>query len=304
MTFKQAEDHGAHVRKGEHGTHVVFTKPLVFKGEDDEIEKRSMLREYTVFNVAQIEDFTATETLLPPEPERHAAVEVFIAATNARIRHGGDKACFIPAIDLVNLPPASSFRSIEAPTRRRGTRQGRAVSALRGLLIDGVSQVVHGPVEAELAAGGADQFDRRAQGIKRRIFQHVGVVEIQDALIGVFHQQRIKNRRGVALIAAEHVALLDVVGMPASRERLATECGMTNQVERIEIRAHVSLACSISKALKCALCISASGAVSTLSPGSIRSSIRVLASDAAADAEIIGSHVARVDASTPKGLRL
>ena len=113
MTFKQAQDHGAHVRKGERGTHVVFTKPLVFKGEDDEIEKRSMLREYTVFNVAQIEDFTATETPLPPEPERHAAVEVFITATKADIRHGGDKACFIPAIDLVNLPPASSFKSIE-----------------------------------------------------------------------------------------------------------------------------------------------------------------------------------------------
>jgi hypothetical protein len=49
MTFKQAQDHGAHVRKGQRGTHVVFTKPLVFKGEDEEIEKRSMLREYTVF---------------------------------------------------------------------------------------------------------------------------------------------------------------------------------------------------------------------------------------------------------------
>ena len=40
MTFKQALDHGgANVRKGERGTHVVFTKPVVFKGEDDETEK-------------------------------------------------------------------------------------------------------------------------------------------------------------------------------------------------------------------------------------------------------------------------
>jgi antirestriction protein ArdC len=113
MTFKQAQDHGAHVRKGERGTHVVFTKPLVFKGEDDEIEKRSMLREYTVFNVAQIDGFTVTETPLPPEPERHAAADAFIAATKADIRHSGDKACFVPALDLVNLPPASSFKSIE-----------------------------------------------------------------------------------------------------------------------------------------------------------------------------------------------
>ena len=114
MTFKQAEDHGAHVRKGEHGTHVVFTKPIVFKGEDDEIEKRSMLREYTVFNVAQIEGFAITETPLAPEPERHAAVDAFIAATKADIRYGGDKACFVPARDFVNLPPVSSFTTIEA----------------------------------------------------------------------------------------------------------------------------------------------------------------------------------------------
>ena len=114
MTFKQALDHCAHVRKGERGTHVVFTKPLVFKSEDDEIEKRSMLREYTVFNVAQIDGFTVEEITLPPEPERHAAVDSFIAATNATIRHGGDKACFVPALDLVNMPPVSSFKSIEA----------------------------------------------------------------------------------------------------------------------------------------------------------------------------------------------
>lgn len=113
MTFKQALDQGAHVCKGECGTHVVFTKPLVVKGEDDEIEKRSMLREYTVFNVAQIDGFAVTESPLPPEPERHAAVDAFIAATNADIRHGGDKACFVPALDLVNLPPVSSFTSIE-----------------------------------------------------------------------------------------------------------------------------------------------------------------------------------------------
>jgi antirestriction protein ArdC len=113
MTFKQALDHGANVRKGERGTHVVFTKPVVFKSEDDEIEKRSMLREYTVFNIAQIDGFIVAEKPLAPEPERHAAVEAFIAATSADIRHGGDKACFVPAHDFINLPPPSSFNSIE-----------------------------------------------------------------------------------------------------------------------------------------------------------------------------------------------
>lgn len=114
MTFKQALEKGAHVRKGERGTHVVFTKSLTFKGEDDEIETRSMLREYTVFNIAQIDGFTLAETPVAPEPERHAAVDAFIAATEAKIQHGGDKACFVPALDLVNIPPVRSFKSVEA----------------------------------------------------------------------------------------------------------------------------------------------------------------------------------------------
>ena len=97
MTFKQALDHGANVRKGERGTHVVFTKPIVFKGEDDETEKRSMLREYTVFNVAQIDGFAITEKPLPPEPERHAAVEAFIeSVTNALTRNAAAQRCLVP----------------------------------------------------------------------------------------------------------------------------------------------------------------------------------------------------------------
>jgi antirestriction protein ArdC len=40
-------------------------------------------------------------------------VEAFIAATSADIRQSGDKACFVPALDFINLPPASSFKSIE-----------------------------------------------------------------------------------------------------------------------------------------------------------------------------------------------
>lgn len=114
MTFKQALDHGAHVRKGERGTHVVFTKPIAVKGEDEEIERRSMLREYTVFNVAQVDGYAATERPLPPEPERHAAVEAFIAATSADIRFGGNTAAFIPSRDFISMPSVSSFTSIES----------------------------------------------------------------------------------------------------------------------------------------------------------------------------------------------
>jgi antirestriction protein ArdC len=112
LTFKQALEHDAHVRKGERGTHVVFTKKVEVKGDNDETERLSMLREYVVFNVAQIEGLSLPEKELPPEPERLAAVEAFVAATHADIRYGGDKACFVPSHDFVAMPLPGSFTSI------------------------------------------------------------------------------------------------------------------------------------------------------------------------------------------------
>ena len=64
MTFKQAQELGANVRKGEHGTHVVFTKKLTIE-EDDNERQINMLRWYTVFNVAQIDGLP--ERIVAPE---------------------------------------------------------------------------------------------------------------------------------------------------------------------------------------------------------------------------------------------
>ncbi len=52
LTFKQAIEAGGNVRKGEHGTKVIFVKQLQVKeGEGDEADTRlvPMLREYTCF---------------------------------------------------------------------------------------------------------------------------------------------------------------------------------------------------------------------------------------------------------------
>lgn len=54
MTFKQANDLGAHVRKGEHGATVIFTK-WTEKEEDGVVKKKSLLKTYTVFHVEQLE---------------------------------------------------------------------------------------------------------------------------------------------------------------------------------------------------------------------------------------------------------
>jgi antirestriction protein ArdC len=116
MTFKQAIDKGAAVRKGERGTHVVFTKRVTVGEEDDE-KTVAMLRAYVVFNVAQIDGLRGDGASLSPpaEPDgRHDAAQRFIDATGADIRYGGGEAMFVPLRDFIALPHRSSFTNEEA----------------------------------------------------------------------------------------------------------------------------------------------------------------------------------------------
>jgi antirestriction protein ArdC len=114
MTFKQALALEAYVRKGEKGTLIVFTKKLEVR-EDDEERQISMLRSYAVFNVAQIDGLPAhvaqPEEAAPPLDDD---VQHFVDATHADIRHGGSRACFVPSLDFIQLPPRSAFVSIES----------------------------------------------------------------------------------------------------------------------------------------------------------------------------------------------
>ena len=105
----------ANVRKGEKGTHIVFTRKLTVKKEEDEERQISMLRSYTVFNVAQIDGLPPT--IVTPEdapPLLDDDAQRFIEATRADIRHGGSRACFVPSLDIIQLPQRSDFSTIES----------------------------------------------------------------------------------------------------------------------------------------------------------------------------------------------
>jgi antirestriction protein ArdC len=102
MTFRQALELGAHVRKGEKGSLVVYANSIVRtetdKATGDETERAiPFLKGYTVFNVDQIEGLpahyyaVATPGLDPAA--RIERVETFFAATGATVEHGGN--CFL-----------------------------------------------------------------------------------------------------------------------------------------------------------------------------------------------------------------
>ena len=124
LTFKQAKEAGGHVRAGEHGTRVVFMKRLVVKdkrpkaGEDD-VRQVPMLREYTVFNVAQcdglpdrivngpkVERFSNTDT-------RDPLADDYLAATGADIREGHGQAMYVPSMDFIGMPKFADFKNAD-----------------------------------------------------------------------------------------------------------------------------------------------------------------------------------------------
>jgi antirestriction protein ArdC len=122
MTFKQAIDLKAHIRKGETGTHVVYadrfekkeTKP---DGTQD-IQKIPFLKLYTVFNASQIEGLPATfypkhaaPEIEPPE-KRIESLETFFSQTGAEV-YQGIKAAYSEATDRIEMPPFACFHSPE-----------------------------------------------------------------------------------------------------------------------------------------------------------------------------------------------
>jgi antirestriction protein ArdC len=122
MTFKQALELGACVRKGEHGSLVVFANTVTrtetnADGEDVEREIPFM-KGYTVFNVEQIDGLPAIYYARPENPlplsERIEQADRFMTATGATIRHGGNMAYYAPGPDAIQLPPFEAFKDKES----------------------------------------------------------------------------------------------------------------------------------------------------------------------------------------------
>lgn len=117
LTFKQALEAGGNVRKGEHGTKVYYFKKLTVADKDSEDEKTiPMLREYTVFNVAQCENLPekivhgAKLSARNPD-EREADADAFLRATGADFREGTGNPCYVPSKDFISMPAFASFVS-------------------------------------------------------------------------------------------------------------------------------------------------------------------------------------------------
>lgn len=122
LTFQQAKQLGGFVRKGEHGSPVVYAntfKKTETTDDGQEVEAEiPFLKEYTVFNACQVEGLPEHfyELAQPPLEtiQRIEQAEAFFANTKAEIRTGGNKAYYALAADYVQMPPFECFRDAES----------------------------------------------------------------------------------------------------------------------------------------------------------------------------------------------
>ena len=122
MTFKQALELDACVRKGEKGSLVVYANSVTKTEQNDAGEDIAreihFLKGYTVFNCDQIEGLPE-QYYVKPEPkfnpvQRIEHAEAFFASTRADIRYRGGQAYYAQELDYIQMPPIEAFTDAEA----------------------------------------------------------------------------------------------------------------------------------------------------------------------------------------------
>ena len=128
-TYRQWRELGAQVRKDEKGSVIVFCKEMPREVVDEttgEAETATVLfaRASFVFNVDQVDgDVNGWQPSKPPVANPALILEyaeAFVRATKADIRHGGDRACYRPAADQIQMPDRDRFTGTKSSTATEG----------------------------------------------------------------------------------------------------------------------------------------------------------------------------------------
>ncbi len=119
-TYKQWQELGAQVRKGERSSHGVYWKQMAGRPAEGESEgdaaKPGSVRlvgfGFNVFNAAQVDGWSAEQLPLVDAIDRTEAIktaDAVIKASGADVRHGGARAYYNRAADFVQMPERFRF---------------------------------------------------------------------------------------------------------------------------------------------------------------------------------------------------
>jgi len=110
------------VRKGQKGTKIVHWHKVVKEAKDDEEKDRSFmsLKVWTVFNHLQVNwvdgrepGADQVETVTVDPAQAHQVAADLFEALSAQVYHGGGVAAYSPKTDVIQMPPAKAFKTVE-----------------------------------------------------------------------------------------------------------------------------------------------------------------------------------------------
>jgi antirestriction protein ArdC len=128
-TYRQWQERGAQVRKGEKSSLIVFYKQFdrdddsgeAEGGDEDARQRRFMARASHVFNAAQVDGYTPDAATPAPAPiDPIAEADRVIAATSATIRIGGERAYYAPNSDHIAMPSQERFTGTTTSSATEG----------------------------------------------------------------------------------------------------------------------------------------------------------------------------------------
>jgi antirestriction protein ArdC len=114
-SYDQWQKVGGQVRLGEKGTKIIFWSKATSTDNITGKEKEyAFAKAFSVFNVEQVDGI---DIIVSEDKQNDNAkiqnCESTIKATEAKIIHGGDTACFIPSSDIIRMPEIGTFQSSE-----------------------------------------------------------------------------------------------------------------------------------------------------------------------------------------------
>lgn len=123
-TYRQWQGQGCQVRKGEKASLVVFYKTISVAAAaadhagdagNGESSERMVARASWVFNAAQVDGLDLEPAELPAKVlfDPIVRAECFAKASGARIEERGEKACYIPSRDIIQMPDRRRFVGTE-----------------------------------------------------------------------------------------------------------------------------------------------------------------------------------------------
>ena len=119
LTYRKCVELGGHVKEGEKGWTVVYWSFRRVKDVDgNETQKQvPFMRYYYVFNVEQCKDLELKPLPIKTiefEPIEKAKKIIDNIENKPLIKHGGNRACYNPASDVIQMPNPEFFHSIES----------------------------------------------------------------------------------------------------------------------------------------------------------------------------------------------